>query len=574
MTTGDFDNDGDIDIAGAGYAGDVVVFENRGNLLTDTAAPRWDYESDTDGKFGTREIFSKDFNGDGDLDLAIGSGDGLLIYRGKDGMLFETRPVAIEGTEYPTSGTIPADFDGDGLDDIAVSCSLLSCVSILQGDGTGNFNLSVIVDVPAGDYLASGDLDGDGRADLVGAGDVLWTALSSRRSLPVASVPEDTSRESQPGIVINEILAINDAIPVESDGDKKTDWVELLNNTGAAVSLDGWKMALNALETEGAEQPESYRFTLPPGTTLAAGGRLLIFFSPDRRSPLHTGKRLPGSGGTLTLTNAAGATVDSVTFPAQQANVAYSRYQDGSDTFVFNPIPSPMGENSFDGSPDPDIRFDGFDFANLRPNQPIRFHVRGEDELGILGITVVYHRLDVPGSTPKHFLLFDDGQHGDGGMLDGAFAGTLESGLPPSGELQFYFVAEDLSGNRIEIPDETVFVNPGQPVRTFSVGFAGAKGAPPLEISEFSADNRTGLQDEAGSAADYVIIRNTSGQAVFSAASHSQKTSTQMRLIPTCFPWEPVSNPENHLPSSPIPIQSKAHDTLRSNSTVAAKASS
>ena len=511
MTTGDFDGDGDTDLAGAGYAGDVVVFENRGDLLTDTEAPRWDYSPRSSGKFGTREITAIDFTGDGDLDLLLGSGDGAIVHRGLSGMLFERRPTAIPGTEYPTAGTLSGDFDGDGIDDIAVSCRLLSCVSILRGDGTGNFTLALVVDVPAGAYLAAGDLDGDGQADLVGAGDVLWTALSSRRSLPVASRPENNARDSHPGVVINEILAINNDVPVVSDNEKKTDWIELYNNTDATVSLDGWELEL---DTSDPDFPASYRFDLPAGTSLAAGKRTLIYFSPDLRSPLHTGIRLPGMGGMLTLKDASGTIADAVSYPDQQPNVAYGRYQDGANTFVFNPIPSPLGANSFDGSPDPDISFEGFDYTELRPGQPIRFHVKGKDDLGLLGITVVYQRLDVPGSPPGQFLLYDDGEHGDGAMLDGSFAGLLEPGLPPTGELQFYFVAEDLSGNVIEIPDETVFVGAGEPVRTFSFGFAGIGGPPPLRIIEVSADNKTGLEDESGGTADYVIVQNTGNSAV------------------------------------------------------------
>ena len=155
ITTGDFDGDGDIDLAGAGYAGDIVVFENRGDLLTDAEAPRRDYAARSSGKFGTREISALDFNGDGDLDLLLGSGHGAVIYRGLPGMLFEREPTAIPGTEYPTAGTIAGDFDGDGVDDIAVSCRLLSCVSVLRGDATGNFTLALVVDVPAGAYLAA-----------------------------------------------------------------------------------------------------------------------------------------------------------------------------------------------------------------------------------------------------------------------------------------------------------------------------------------------------------------------------------------------------------------------------------
>lgn len=512
MTTGDFDGDGDIDLAGAGYAGDVVVFENRGNLLTDTSAPRWDYSPRSSGKYGTREISAVDFNGDGDLDLMIGSGKGVLIYRGTTGMLFAPNVTALQGTEFPTAGTATGDFNGDSIDDIAVSCRLLSCVSIQSGDGTGKFLPTLSVDVPAGGFLAAGDLDGDGRSDLVGAGDVLWTALSSRRSMPVPATNETSTRVSTPGVVINEILAVNTAIPVDSDNGKKSDWLELYNNSNNSVSIGGWELEVETSDSDFEEGTYSVR--LPTNATLSPGEHRLVFFSPDIRSDYHTGIRLPGSGATLSLLSSSGETIDNLTYSDQQQNVAYGRYEDGSPAFIFNPIPSPGTANSFDGSPDPDIRFDGFDFSNLQPGQPIQFHVKAKDDLGLLGVSVVYQRLDVPGSPPEQFLLFDDGEHGDGEMLDGWFSGSLRPGLPPSGEFQFYFVAEDLSGNIIESPDETVFVSAGETIRTFSVGFSGINGPPPLTITEVSADNETGLTDEAGGAADYVIVRNNGMSAV------------------------------------------------------------
>ena len=509
MTSGDFDQDGDLDLAGGGYGGDIQIFENPGDLLTNSKPKKTSLRPRSDRWFGSREIRSTDVNGDGDLDFVFGTGDGVVIYLGEEGMNFSEKPIVLESTRFPTSGLSMTDFDGDGVSDMAVSCQLLSCVTIMKGNRDGTFEPTLVVDVPAGDHLAAGDLDGDGLADIVGVGDVLWTALSGRRSENIASEPENITRPLVEGVVINEILAINESVPLEFDGGKRADFVELYNASNDPSVMDGWSLVLEGGEGESAY---SYKFELPGNTVVPAKGRVMVVFSPDRRTEFHTGFRLPGDGATLRLETGAGIPVDAVTYPRQQRNVAYGRYQDGAVSFVFNPIPSPLAPNSFDGSPEPLVSFKGFDFKNLRPGEPVQVRVKGQDDLGIIGVSMVYQRLDQPGTAPGVVQLYDDGNHGDGEMLDGLFGGALESGLPGDGEMQFYFVVEDLSGSRIEIPDETVFVEPGQPVRTYSFGFA--QNTAPLEIVSVSADNVTGLRDESGVSEDFLEVRNRSGQAV------------------------------------------------------------
>src|SRR4030095_14417147 len=131
MTVGDFDQDGDIDLAGAGYAGDVVVFENEGNLLTIASPKRYDYERLSERKFGTKEIKAIDVNEDGDLDLVIGSGHGIVIYQGLDGILFAPS-AGSGGVNFAIDGMATGNFDSDDDIEIAVSCRLLSCAFILD----------------------------------------------------------------------------------------------------------------------------------------------------------------------------------------------------------------------------------------------------------------------------------------------------------------------------------------------------------------------------------------------------------------------------------------------------------
>ena len=119
-----------------------------------------------------------DFNGDGKLDLAVandysGFGDGtvsILLGDGTGNFTLASSPAV--GSE-PTSLAV-GDFNGDGELDLAVAnycgsgnCGTSDTVSILLGDGTGNFSLvssPVTGNNPVS--VAVGDFNGDGRLDL------------------------------------------------------------------------------------------------------------------------------------------------------------------------------------------------------------------------------------------------------------------------------------------------------------------------------------------------------------------------------------------------------------------------
>ena len=507
MVAGDFDNDGDIDLAGAGYAGDVVVIENKGDLLTTDTLTRHDYRRTSDKKFGTRDIVAADVNNDGDLDLLVGSGDGTMLFLGAEGINFIRASDKLAGTDFPVSAVSLGDFDGDGRRDLAVSCRVLACISILTATTNGLYQPAFSIDVPAGEFLASGDLDGDGHPDLVGSGSVLWTALSSRRAQPVAPSMPTMTRTPSGGPVINELLAINSDLPLEQDGNRTSDWLEIFNGATNSLPLNGWKLRLT--QTNGTLSNE---YAFPATAFLPAKGRLLLVCSETQRSLYHTGFKLPGEGGTLTLVNAAGTELDRVTYPAQQVNVSFGRFQDGLPAWTFNPYPSPGQPNTDNGSVEPVVKLQDIDFTALRPGEPIRFSATGRDDVGLISLSLLWQRLDVPDTNVNRVQLYDDGMHDDGGLLDGQFAGLLEPGLPAGAEIQFYLEATDLSGQTVILPDEPVFAQRGSAVTLFSLAVGALR--PPLEISELVADNVTGLRDESGALPDWVEIRNVSANPV------------------------------------------------------------
>jgi hypothetical protein len=161
MTSGDFDDDGDIDLATtAGGAGEdrIVVFQNAG-----------------DGTFGTtvdsllpsgsnpRDLIAGDVDDDGDIDLAVALRDdpaGAIRLMLNNGSGSFTMGASIPVGDRPQGLSI-ADVDGDTDLDLAVANRDSDTVSILTNDGTGVFAvMTVAVGVEPRD-TAFGDFFGD-----------------------------------------------------------------------------------------------------------------------------------------------------------------------------------------------------------------------------------------------------------------------------------------------------------------------------------------------------------------------------------------------------------------------------
>lgn len=102
-----------------------------------------------------------DFNGDGKLDLVI---DGRYILLGNGNGTFTEQTSSANGS-FVTVG----DFNGDGNLDLAVCNSTGNSVTILLGDGTGNFATASGSPIAVGSEpsaIITGDFNSDGKLDL------------------------------------------------------------------------------------------------------------------------------------------------------------------------------------------------------------------------------------------------------------------------------------------------------------------------------------------------------------------------------------------------------------------------
>jgi hypothetical protein len=542
MAAADFDQDGDVDLAGSGVAGDFVVVENVGDLLTTSTLTRKD--SKNPRIHGARAMKATDENGDNDPDLIVGTDAGIVLYLGGPGLTFTeaSSTNTFPNVNFSVSSLVYGDFDHDGKIDLATSCQLLSCLIISTANEDGVYVPSLIVDVPSGRFLATGDLDGDGKDDLIGAGTVLWTALSGRASEEVAAAPSLAIVRTTSTPVINELLAINTELGLEQDGDRNSDWVEFFNGTGAGLSMAGWRLRLEAAAASGGTVNSDFVF--PATSFFGHGAHLVAVCSEVRRTPYHTGFRLPGEGGTLLLLDPQGVEIDRVTYPAQMENISYGRFRDGAAALGFNAYPDPGRANVDNGPLEPSLTLEGVNMSTLQPGQPVRFFARGQDDAGIISVSIVYRRMDIADQQTRRIFLIDDGMNEDEGRLDGLFSGTLDVPLPDGAEIEFYVEVTDLSDKTIILPADPVFAEAGEPVRLYSLAIGGTK--PAIQISELVAFNSNGIKDERGTNADWVEIRNISTSPVALGGVTLAQNLFGMRNRYS-FPRNTVLGPNQHL---------------------------
>jgi hypothetical protein len=170
----DFNADGKPDLAVTiTTAGSRKVAVLLGDGAGGFAAPRYF------GAFANSPIALgvADFNGDGKLDLAVGGGTNSPADENNLSILLGDGKGSFEAPAYYTIGQAPqsmsiADFNGDGLPDIAVSNSLAvtgnSTVSVLLGTGNGRFAGPTAFTIGvAGRGTGVADFNLDGKLDLV-----------------------------------------------------------------------------------------------------------------------------------------------------------------------------------------------------------------------------------------------------------------------------------------------------------------------------------------------------------------------------------------------------------------------
>ena len=220
---GHFDGDSELDllVISRYYGSTMLLGTGHGTFEPlPTLVPTESYSS---------RAAAADFNGDGDLDVAVAreccsSGVSVFLGRG-DGTFDPTPPLSSPGY---ISGIYAGELDGIGDQDIVVTQPDRNSVLVYLGHGDGTFTGGVEYIVGSEPRsVQAGDLTGDGFIDLL-------TANQSSRNLTILAGLGTGA--FVPGPTLGLGLRVSDAVPVDIDQDGVLDIITA-NTDASSVSV-------------------------------------------------------------------------------------------------------------------------------------------------------------------------------------------------------------------------------------------------------------------------------------------------------------------------------------------------
>ena len=140
-------------------------------------------------------------------------------------------------------------------------------------------------------------------------------------------------------LAINEVMASNDNIIADADGDYE-DWIEIYNYGTTPVNLDGFGLS--------DDSTDLFQWTFP-AYVIQPGEYLLVWASDKNISSLgqelHTNFKISSGGEDVFFTNTQGNSVDIAPETELVADVSLARQPDGTGAWLFFYTPTPGSSN-------------------------------------------------------------------------------------------------------------------------------------------------------------------------------------------------------------------------------------
>src|ERR1022692_1045937 len=339
LVIGDFNGDGIPDAVTVGASG-VWLFLGKGGgvfnsgVLTAIQAP-----SVIKGISGGR-LAAADFNGDGHLDLAVafdGYPGGFVLLLGNGDGTFQapvTRDVPPDGGEnYIAVG----DLNGDGRPDIVLSPGTGAPVNVLINLGNGNFSKPLQVNMNGSAPIAIGDLNGDGIPDIVNAlGTIVFGKGKGQFGAPVSYAVENSQFPKD--VIVAELhkAGVFDIVAAQYQG------VSVLLNEGKGTFEDGEWIPVAGAGSCGAAA--DFNGDGKPDLAVPTGNGIVILLGTGKAgAPYTTGATIPMSGAGCPITgDLNGDGIPDILVGANSLGGVGAYLGNGDGTFTLKGV-SPVG---------------------------------------------------------------------------------------------------------------------------------------------------------------------------------------------------------------------------------------
>lgn len=150
-------------------------------------------------------------------------------------------------------------------------------------------------------------------------------------------------------LYINEFMASNSTTIKDPDFNNYADWIEIYNSGTAPVNLKNYYL------TDNLSQPQKFKIQID--FFIPANGYVIIW-ADDANTGNHTNFKLSAGGESIGIYSPALQLIDTINFGAQQTDVSFGRFPDGTNNWykfspstpgsenlesgIFNLLPSPI----------------------------------------------------------------------------------------------------------------------------------------------------------------------------------------------------------------------------------------